>query len=119
MITPELIHLPYISEDGSVRNGTLADNSMAYYSYYFANRKFWDPYDPQLRFYVTWLKVSILMINLSQLVSEALYSIAIVISFARISYILTANEHFGPLQISLGRFFFFQLFPAFAFRKNC
>ena len=28
---------------------------------------------------------------------------AIVISFARISYILTANEHFGPLQISLGK----------------
>ena len=37
-------------------NGTLDDSSMAYYSYHFADRKYWDPYDPQL-------------------VSEALYSI--------------------------------------------
>ena len=41
----------YILEDGSVHNGTLSDNSMAYYSYYFSERKFWDPYDPQFRFY--------------------------------------------------------------------
>lgn len=56
----------------------------AYYSYQFANRTYWDQYDPQL-------------------ISECLYSIAIVFSFARISYILPVNEHFGPLQISLGR----------------
>ena len=56
----------------------------AYYSYQFANRIYWDQYDPQL-------------------ISECLYSIAIVFSFARISYILPVNEHFGPLQISLGR----------------
>ncbi|XP_062870807.1 short transient receptor potential channel 7-like [Trichomycterus rosablanca] len=38
-----------------------------------------------------------------QLISEGLYSIAIVLSFSRIAYILPANESFGPLQISLGR----------------
>ncbi|KAG7321099.1 hypothetical protein KOW79_015514 [Hemibagrus wyckioides] len=38
-----------------------------------------------------------------QLVSEALYAIAVVLSFSRIAYILPANESFGPLQISLGR----------------
>ncbi|CBY32382.1 unnamed protein product [Oikopleura dioica] len=47
-------------------------------------RLYWDQYDPQL-------------------ISESLYAIAIVFSFARISYILPVNEHFGPLQISLGR----------------
>ena len=56
----------------------------AYYSHQFSNRTYWDQYDPQL-------------------ISECLYSIAIVFSFARISYILPVNEHFGPLQISLGR----------------
>ncbi|KAM9734320.1 short transient receptor potential channel 6 [Menidia menidia] len=38
-----------------------------------------------------------------QLISEGLYSIAVVLSFSRIAYILPANERFGPLQISLGR----------------
>ena len=38
-----------------------------------------------------------------QLISEGLYSIAVVLSFLRIAYILPANESFGPLQISLGR----------------
>ncbi|XP_048091337.1 short transient receptor potential channel 6a [Alosa pseudoharengus] len=38
-----------------------------------------------------------------QIVSEALYAIAVVLSFSRIAYILPANESFGPLQISLGR----------------
>ncbi|XP_064197991.1 short transient receptor potential channel 7b isoform X1 [Anguilla rostrata] len=38
-----------------------------------------------------------------QLISEGLYAIAVVLSFARIAYILPANESFGPLQISLGR----------------
>ncbi|XP_040929509.1 short transient receptor potential channel 6 isoform X2 [Betta splendens] len=38
-----------------------------------------------------------------QLISEGLYSIAVVLSFSRIAYILPANESFGPLQISLGR----------------
>ncbi|CBY41985.1 unnamed protein product [Oikopleura dioica] len=56
----------------------------AYYSYQWAERLYWDQYDPQL-------------------ISESLYAIAIVFSFARISYILPVNEHFGPLQISLGR----------------
>ncbi|CBY12096.1 unnamed protein product [Oikopleura dioica] len=41
--------------------------------------------------------------HLQKLISESLYAIAIVFSFARISYILPVNEHFGPLQISLGR----------------
>ncbi|XP_056103852.1 short transient receptor potential channel 7a isoform X2 [Rhinichthys klamathensis goyatoka] len=38
-----------------------------------------------------------------QLISEGLYSIAVVLSFSRIAYVLPANESFGPLQISLGR----------------
>uniref|UniRef100_A0A4W4E3M6 Transient receptor ion channel domain-containing protein n=1 Tax=Electrophorus electricus TaxID=8005 RepID=A0A4W4E3M6_ELEEL len=38
-----------------------------------------------------------------QIISEGLYSIAVVLSFSRIAYILPANESFGPLQISLGR----------------
>ena len=79
---------------------------MAYYSYHFADRKYWDPYDPQL---VSEALYSIgnrsYNLNLDTNEKLKLYSpdvIAIVISFARISYILTANEHFGPLQISLG-----------------
>ena len=38
-----------------------------------------------------------------QLVAEALYSLGIVLSFSRISYILEVNDKFGPLQISLAR----------------
>ena len=38
-----------------------------------------------------------------QLISEGLYTVAVVLSFSRIAYILPANESFGPLQISLGR----------------
>jgi len=38
-----------------------------------------------------------------QLVAEALYSLGIVLSFSRISYILEINDKFGPLQISLAR----------------
>ncbi|KAL4659614.1 short transient receptor potential channel 7-like [Arapaima gigas] len=37
-----------------------------------------------------------------QLISEGPYSVAVVLSFSRIAYILLANESFGPLQISLG-----------------
>ena len=50
-------------------NGTLDDSSMAYYSYYFADRKFWDPYDPQL-------------------VSEALYSIGMCSDSSKTSSVL-------------------------------
>lgn len=50
----------------------------------FSDRFHWDTYDP---------------INLS----EAMYSVATIISFARISYLLPANESLGPMQISLGR----------------
>ncbi|XP_058886935.1 short transient receptor potential channel 6-like [Acipenser ruthenus] len=52
--------------------------------YYTLARMKWLPSDPQL-------------------ISEGLYSIAVVLSFSRIAYILPANESFGPLQISLGR----------------
>ena len=38
-----------------------------------------------------------------QLLAEALYSLGIVLSFSRISYILEVNDKFGPLQISLAR----------------
>ncbi|XP_029526538.1 short transient receptor potential channel 7-like [Oncorhynchus nerka] len=53
-------------------------------AYYTHARNRWLPSDPQL-------------------ISEGLYSIAVVLSFSRIAYILPANESFGPLQISLGR----------------
>lgn len=36
-------------------------------------------------------------------VSEALYALANVLSFCRLSYILPVSEFLGPLQISLGR----------------
>ncbi|XP_062332517.1 short transient receptor potential channel 3 [Osmerus eperlanus] len=52
--------------------------------YFTYARARWSPSDPQL-------------------ISEGLYSIAVVLSFLRIAYILPANESFGPLQISLGR----------------
>ncbi|XP_030601897.1 short transient receptor potential channel 6a isoform X2 [Archocentrus centrarchus] len=52
--------------------------------YFTLARIYWLPSDPQL-------------------VSEGLYAVAVVLSFSRIAYILTANESFGPLQISLGR----------------
>ncbi|XP_031645300.1 short transient receptor potential channel 6 isoform X2 [Oncorhynchus kisutch] len=52
--------------------------------YYRLARNNWVPSDPQI-------------------ISEGLYSIAVVLSFSRIAYILPANESFGPLQISLGR----------------
>ena len=53
-------------------------------SFSVAARMKWAPSDPQI-------------------ISEGLYSIAVVLSFSRIAYILPANESFGPLQISLGR----------------
>uniref|UniRef100_A0A3B3T5B4 Transient receptor potential cation channel, subfamily C, member 6a n=1 Tax=Paramormyrops kingsleyae TaxID=1676925 RepID=A0A3B3T5B4_9TELE len=52
--------------------------------YYRLARNEWLPSDPQI-------------------VSEALYAVAVVLSFSRIAYILPANESLGPLQISLGR----------------
>ncbi|XP_048839417.1 short transient receptor potential channel 6-like isoform X2 [Brienomyrus brachyistius] len=52
--------------------------------YYRLARNKWLPSDPQI-------------------VSEALYAVAVVLSFSRIAYILPANESLGPLQISLGR----------------
>ncbi|XP_027014425.1 short transient receptor potential channel 7-like [Tachysurus fulvidraco] len=61
-------------------NASLPDD-VAYYTY---ARNRWLPSDPQI-------------------ISEGLYSIAVVLSFSRIAYILPANESFGPLQISLGR----------------
>uniref|UniRef100_A0A3B1IQB5 Transient receptor potential cation channel, subfamily C, member 7a n=1 Tax=Astyanax mexicanus TaxID=7994 RepID=A0A3B1IQB5_ASTMX len=61
-------------------NATLPEE-VAYFTY---ARNRWLPSDPQL-------------------ISEGLYSIAVVLSFSRIAYILPANESFGPLQISLGR----------------
>ncbi|KAL2094494.1 hypothetical protein ACEWY4_009213 [Coilia grayii] len=71
--------------DQHVFNEDLSNASLpeevAYFTY---ARNKWLPSDPQL-------------------ISEGLYSIAVVLSFSRIAYILPANESFGPLQISLGR----------------
>uniref|UniRef100_A0A673KM45 Short transient receptor potential channel 7-like n=1 Tax=Sinocyclocheilus rhinocerous TaxID=307959 RepID=A0A673KM45_9TELE len=61
-------------------NASLPED-VAYFTY---ARNRWLPSDPQL-------------------ISEGLYSIAVVLSFSRIAYVLPANESFGPLQISLGR----------------
>uniref|UniRef100_A0A8C9RC16 Transient receptor potential cation channel subfamily C member 7 n=1 Tax=Scleropages formosus TaxID=113540 RepID=A0A8C9RC16_SCLFO len=69
-------HVPNIA----LSNASLPDD-VAYFTY---ARNKWRPSDPQL-------------------ISEGLYSIAVVLSFSRIAYILPANESFGPLQISLGR----------------
>ncbi|KAG5284230.1 hypothetical protein AALO_G00024370 [Alosa alosa] len=66
--------------DTDLSNASLPEE-VAYFT--FARIK-WVPSDPQL-------------------ISEGLYSIAVVLSFSRIAYILPANESFGPLQISLGR----------------
>ncbi|KAL3859306.1 hypothetical protein ACJMK2_009531 [Sinanodonta woodiana] len=56
-----------------------------YYLYWLtADRFYWSPWDP---------------IN----ISEGLFAIGNILSFARVSYLLPANEALGPLQISLGR----------------
>lgn len=52
---------------------------------FFIERKNWHALDPQL-------------------ISEALFSYGIVLSFSRIAYILPCSEYFGPLQISLGKY---------------
>ncbi|XP_031159011.1 short transient receptor potential channel 7 [Sander lucioperca] len=70
------MHVP----DEDLSNASLPDE-VAYFTY---ARNKWRPSDPQI-------------------ISEGLYSIAVVLSFSRIAYILPANESFGPLQISLGR----------------
>lgn len=36
-------------------------------------------------------------------IAEALFALANIISFARVSFVLPANELFGPMQISLAR----------------
>ncbi|KAA0703875.1 Short transient receptor potential channel 7 [Triplophysa tibetana] len=66
--------------DADLSNASLPAE-VAYFTY---ARNRWLPSDPQL-------------------ISEGLYSIAVVLSFSRIAYVLPANESFGPLQISLGR----------------
>ena len=48
----------------------------------FPDRSFWDPWDPMH-------------------VCEGLFSVANVVSFSRLFYLLAANEQLGPLQISL------------------
>ncbi|XP_059378007.1 short transient receptor potential channel 7-like [Carassius carassius] len=70
------LHVP----NRDISNASLPAD-IAYFTY---ARNRWRPSDPQL-------------------ISEGLYSIAVVLSFSRIAYILPANESFGPLQISLGR----------------
>ncbi|XP_076470578.1 short transient receptor potential channel 7-like isoform X3 [Babylonia areolata] len=49
-----------------------------------ADRFYWDSFDPQH-------------------MAEACFALANIISFARVSFILPANELFGPMQISLAR----------------
>lgn len=50
----------------------------------FLDRFYWDSLDPHN-------------------IAEGLFAIANVISFTRVSYILPANEMFGPMQISIAR----------------
>ena len=49
-----------------------------------ADRFYWDSFDPQH-------------------MAEACFAVANIISFARLSFVLPANELFGPMQISLAR----------------
>ncbi|XP_076449134.1 short transient receptor potential channel 7-like [Babylonia areolata] len=49
-----------------------------------ADRFYWDSFDPQH-------------------MAEACFALANIISFARVSFVLPANELFGPMQISLAR----------------
>ncbi|XP_032832997.1 short transient receptor potential channel 7-like [Petromyzon marinus] len=72
----------FVDSEGfpNVSNATLPEHIR----YFNLARSHWLPSDPQI-------------------ISEGLYSIAIVLSFSRIAYILPANESFGPLQISLGQ----------------
>ncbi|XP_071959351.1 short transient receptor potential channel 7-like [Antedon mediterranea] len=52
--------------------------------YLSSDRRLWDASDPTL-------------------IGEAMFAVANVLSFARVSFILPASEFLGPLQISLGR----------------
>ncbi|XP_050396877.2 short transient receptor potential channel 7 isoform X1 [Patella vulgata] len=74
------------SAQREIEQSTSLDPDKAFYTIYWLNadRFYWDAFDP---------------INLS----EGLFAIANILSFARISYLLPANESLGPLQISLGR----------------
>ena len=51
---------------------------------FFLDRLFWDSRDPHI-------------------LAEGMFAMANVISFTRISYLLPANELFGPMQISLAK----------------
>ena len=57
---------------------------MLMFYFYLTDRYYWDPWDPHN-------------------VAEGLFAIANIISFTRLSYMLPANELFGPMQISLAR----------------
>ena len=58
--------------------------SFTFITFARAARFQWEPYDPEI-------------------VSDALFAIANVISFARTTWLMPAFEVLGPLQISLGR----------------
>nr|KAG5713048.1 hypothetical protein BaRGS_021842 [Batillaria attramentaria] len=62
--------------------GNRASQLMLYWL--IADRFYWDSYDPH---------------NMA----EACFALANIISFARVSFVLPANELFGPMQISLAR----------------
>ncbi|XP_055955582.1 short transient receptor potential channel 7-like [Patella vulgata] len=74
------------SAQREIEQSTSLDPDKAFYTIYWLNadRFYWDAWDP---------------INLS----EGLFAFANILSFARISYLLPANESLGPLHISLGR----------------
>ncbi|XP_048773231.1 short transient receptor potential channel 7-like isoform X2 [Ostrea edulis] len=70
-------------------NGNITDSAQSLFlewQLYWLNadRFYWQPFDP---------------IN----AAEALFAVANILSFSRISYLLPANEALGPLQITLGR----------------
>ena len=54
------------------------------YYYTFSDRLYWDSWDPHN-------------------IAEAIFAVANVISFSRLSYILPAHELFGPMQISVAQ----------------
>ncbi|XP_050397743.2 short transient receptor potential channel 7 isoform X2 [Patella vulgata] len=77
--------LSYFKSESSwhaLGNGSLEAKLQLYWL--VADRFYWDSWDPYN-------------------VAEAAFAVANVISFTRVSYLLPANELFGPMQISLAR----------------
>ena len=84
-IFPLILRLTDISKYFRQSLGLLDNESQLYLQMcLIADRLFWDSWDPH---------------NLA----EGMFAVANVISFTRLSYVLPANELFGPMQISLAK----------------